>query len=163
MMQNQIYYKTAFKVTRKASHTRTFRTIQSVFGDDALRIVMSESYWLVHGSLNGLTSFIRDEAQERNLTISNASADREKIRARLEKAYNTSIDPGERLAEAFADSSTEEKIHCSKTVITENYENRFEALNTIRRVVEDGAVSISEVTKLSDEIQLGLIDCLGPD
>lgn len=117
MMQNQIYYKTAFKVTRKASHTRTFRTIQSVFGDDALRIVMSESYWLVHGSLNGLTSFIRDEAQERNLTISNASADREKIRARLEKAYNTSIDPGERLAEAFADSSTEEKIHCSKTVL----------------------------------------------
>lgn len=70
MFQYGMYYKTAFRANRVLSHQRTYRVVQSTFGDEALGLMMSGSYWLVHGGLNAAPDFVREEADKRNLTLS---------------------------------------------------------------------------------------------
>ena len=70
MFQYGMYYKTAFKANRVLSHSRTYRVVQSTFGDEALGLMMSGSYWLVHGTLQAAPNYVRNEADEMNITLS---------------------------------------------------------------------------------------------
>ena len=70
MFQYGMYYKTAFKANRVLSHQRTYRVVQSTFGDEALGLLMSGSYWLVHGTLQAAPKFVRERADEMNVTLS---------------------------------------------------------------------------------------------
>lgn len=73
MLQYGVAYRVSSKATRMASHTRTFGMIQSHFGDDALRIAMSETHWLVRGQMDGSQAMIASNTDEHNLSISNTS------------------------------------------------------------------------------------------
>ena len=73
MLQYGVAYRVSSKATRMASHTRTFGMIQSHFGDDALRIAMSETHWLVRGQMDGAQAMIASNADEHNLSMSNTS------------------------------------------------------------------------------------------
>lgn len=70
MFQYGMYYKTAFKANRVLSHHRTYRVVQATFGDDALGLMMSGSYWLVHGTLQAAPNFARNQADEMDITLS---------------------------------------------------------------------------------------------
>lgn len=74
MFQYSMYYKTAFTVTRKVSHTHTYRVFQVTYGDKALGMVMSGTYWLTHGTLQAAPKFVRDELDQMNInTTANVS------------------------------------------------------------------------------------------
>jgi hypothetical protein len=81
MFQYGMYYKTAFKANRALSHHRTYRVVQSTFGDKALGLMMSGSYWLVHGSLHAAPDFAQNQADEMNLTISQEATEAERHEA----------------------------------------------------------------------------------
>lgn len=72
-IQYGVAYRVSSKVTRMASHTSTFRMVQSKFGDDALSLLMSETYWLVNGQIAGAQAAAFTIADEQNITLNNAS------------------------------------------------------------------------------------------
>lgn len=47
--------------------------VQSKFGDDALSLLMSETYWLVNGQIAGTQAAAFTIADEQNITLSNVS------------------------------------------------------------------------------------------
>ncbi|WP_042662913.1 hypothetical protein [Haloferax sp. ATB1] len=92
MFQYGMYYKTAFKANRALSHQRTYRVVQSTFGDEALGLMMSGSYWLVHGGLQAAPNFVRDRADEMNLTISSEATEVDHQRT-IEKFVGSKVVP----------------------------------------------------------------------
>ncbi|WP_435101115.1 hypothetical protein [Halarchaeum sp. P4] len=70
LFQYGMYYKTASKITRVASHTHTYRAIQATFGDKALGTVMSGTYWLTHGTLGASPDFVRDRLDQMGISAS---------------------------------------------------------------------------------------------
>lgn len=72
-IQYGVAYRVSSKVTRMASHTSTFRMVQSKFGDDALSLLMSETYWLVNGQIATAQAAAFTIADEQNITLRNTS------------------------------------------------------------------------------------------
>lgn len=62
-------YRASSRLTRAASHTRVYRTVQSRFGDKALALLMSETHWAARNTLSGAPSFIVEQYTEHNLTL----------------------------------------------------------------------------------------------
>lgn len=68
MVQSGVAYRVSSKVTRVASHSRAFRTVQTRFGDDALSILMSETHWAARQRLAGVNEFVVEQYDQYNLT-----------------------------------------------------------------------------------------------
>ena len=62
-------YRASSRLTRVASHTRAYRTVQTRFGDDALALLMSETHWAARNTLSGAPNFIVEQYTENNLTL----------------------------------------------------------------------------------------------
>jgi hypothetical protein len=69
LMQYQVYYKASFETIRVASHTRTFRLIQSKFGNQVLGLTQSVSHWTARGGLKSAPKVLREKAQKGNLSL----------------------------------------------------------------------------------------------
>ena len=68
-MQYQVYYKASFETVRVASHTRTFRLIQSKFGNQVLGLTQSVSHLTARNGLESAPKVLREKAQKGNLSL----------------------------------------------------------------------------------------------
>lgn len=92
LVQYGATYKVASKATRMASHTRTFSMVQARFGDDALRILMSETHWAVRGSLGGVNDYVAMKYDEMSLNQTKSQMNISKLEQGAESFSNISED-----------------------------------------------------------------------
>lgn len=151
MFQYGMYYKTAFKANRALSHHRTYRVVQSTFGDKALGVMMSGSYWLVHGSLQAAPNFVRDRADEMNITVSSETT---------EVAHHRGV---ERFvgAEVVPRQVSEAATRCYNN-IKEQTEDDDSLFDRARKIAEDitgdflgGEYTVSEVVETAEGVEPG--------
>lgn len=166
LIQNQVYYKSALVLTRKASHTRAFRLVQSLFGDDALRILMSETHWLLRNSLQGANQFVGDEAASMNISLSEDGLAEDAVRATLEDEYGFEFEAGQTLEDLLSRVDGRTIIECGKQVIDKNADTGIGGIvesveNSDYYVIfSDGRLTETEINRLPVEMQNDVKNCL---
>lgn len=105
MVQYGVSYRVSSRVTRAASHSRVFRTVQARYGDDALRILMSETHWAVRQSLSGANDFVAEQYDQFNLTRQGSFNEIE--RRDLIDDFSTQADSIQNQAGVFANDTLE--------------------------------------------------------
>lgn len=173
LIQYGVYYKTSSKAARALSHTDTFRMVQAKFGDDALRILMSESHWAVRGSINGVNQFVADKLKEENVTVEEKGINKTDFRERLnrtdrlenksevEEEVATVADDVDNttksLIDRFKNSSFDEKEKCLK-----NLEGSYlgAAKDILAKLWEKEEISKDDLGELSESNQDSLRRCL---
>lgn len=118
MLQYGVSYKVASKATRMASHTSTFRMVQSRFGNDALRILMSETHWAVRGQVTGVQATVATELDQRNITMKNSSVNETAFRNYLNET-----------GRSINRTALNESINESSKVLNEKVEQSDEFVN----------------------------------
>lgn len=157
MMQYGAYYQVSSKATRVASHTSTFRAVQTTVGDDALRILMSETHWLVRGSINGAGVYVSQTATGLDIDLNETTVNNSIIEKHLETVHNTEIKDD--LEEVVGESGFDRTVTCLQQEAEEGG-----ALGTIARklprILADQKVESRELTFLSSRQKERLKSCL---
>lgn len=78
-----MYYEASFKTMRVLSHRRTYRVIQSTFGDEALGLTMGGTYWLTYGTLSATPNYVRQKADAMNITLSSKATHVDQYQSKL--------------------------------------------------------------------------------
>jgi len=173
MMQYGVYYKVSSKTVRVASHTRTFRMVQAKFGDDALRIFMSEAHWAIRGQVNGVNRFIAEQAKKSNLDLNSSELNQSAFRKRLNRterlSENGTIETGinhtkdvvnktsDSLIKLFEESSVDEKVECLSKLDGSLFGY---VSNLVKEVANGENVTREDLQKLSDKNKDKLRSCL---
>lgn len=160
MLQYGVSYKVASKATRMASHTATFRMVQSRFGNDALRILMSETHWAVRGQVAGVQATVASELDQRNITMRNSSVNETAFRKYLNEtgrsinrtALNESINESSKVVNEAVNQSNEFVNNTSKEELVNETVNKTQETNE----------ELLELWNESDgEEKLGCLDSVG--
>lgn len=150
LVQYGIYYKGASEVTRMASHSRTFRMVQTKLGDDALGAVMSETHWAVRNTFQGAnqfsSQFMRENGLEGEIKINETKA-----RAKAIDKYDLATN---KTQNALKDIDLEEKISCLKESAN------WRIADKVTDILSDMNVEENEVQNLPPAVQEDFTKCL---
>lgn len=172
LMQYSVPYKVASKTTRVASHTKTFRMVQAKAGDDGLRMLMSETHWLVRGGVDGLNSFLVQQSAEHNVSVNRTELSEDRLKERLKEIHGKEIlresasaagkkvnETKSRAERVINKSSLDEKIACLK-VLSEDAGVLSSLPAKVAEILSDGEVHSEEIDQLSPEQRSKFVDCL---
>lgn len=163
-VQSGATYKASSAITRRASHTRTFRAVQTKFGDDALRILMSETHWAARNSLAGVNEFIVEQYTTANLSAP-TEVNRTALATRIE-SFRTETDVEQGIGNVTTDSASLETLlnqtSSSRQIeCVSNQSDGFGTLaGTISRIVADGEVTRNELSELPNGTSGAVQRCL---
>lgn len=157
-------YKASSAITRRASHTRAFRAVHSRFGDDALRVLMSETHWAARNSLAGVNEFILEQYTEANLSVPN-DFNRTALRSQIE-SFETESRVDQEIENVTSESSSLETLlnqtsARQQVACVSNQRAGGGGFNgTIREIIADGEVTSTELRQLPDDVTTAVQSCL---
>lgn len=161
LIQNSVFWRGASAATRTLSHTAPYKMVQSVFGDAAYGFVMSETYWLIHGSLLAADDFALDHANEMNMTWNQSQINTTDIKSQINSTHrlvqNVSLEGTISNVTRLANkTSMQEIVGCAEEIAPEAGEDA----KKLPGILFDLQLSESEWDRLSNSTKSSIESCL---
>lgn len=159
LIQNSVFWRGASTATRTLSHTAPYKMVQSVFGDSAYGFMMSETYWVIHGSLLSVDDFIIEHSNEMNVSWDEENVNLTEIKSRINTTHLQNVSVGDAIPD-FSDlrneTSLKEIANCAKKVVQEEGAN----VAKLGGMLWDGKLKSEEWKELPNSTKDSIRDCV---